>query len=139
MNSRALQPVTLKWNGEEYVVPVNSILPIIAAVESILTLAELQNALISGSIPLAKVSMAYGAALRCAGCAVTDAEVYSATFPGEKDSTEELEQAMDAVLGLVSLMTPPSSMREKIENSNSGNGKPSTHRGGSSKKLSKRG
>jgi hypothetical protein len=139
MNERALLPVTLKWNGQAYIVPADQLLPVIAAIESILTLAELQEHLSRKSIPQAKVAMAYGAALRLAGCDVTDNEVYITMFPNSSEGINAASNAVNSVRGLIALMIPPKVMQKTLESTPGNSVPPSGSRGGSSKKHTRRG
>lgn len=100
------KPVTLTWRGEEYTVPADQIMQMIAKVEDILTLPELMN---PKGRPLAKISMAYGAALRHAGAKASDEEIYSAMFT----AGEQAGAAAAAVQGLLMMMVPPSAVESK--------------------------
>ena len=99
------KPVTLTWKGEDYTVSADQIMQMIAKVEDILTLPELMN---PKGRPLAKISMAYGAALRHAGARVTDEEIYSAMFT----AGEQAGAAASAVQGLLIMMVPPSAVEQ---------------------------
>lgn len=99
------QSVTLIWRGTEYKVPADQVMMLIAKVEDILTLPELMN---PKGRPLAKISMAYGAALRHAGAKATDEEIYSAMFT----AGEQASAATDAVNGLLMMMVPPSAVKD---------------------------
>lgn len=100
------KPVVLTWKGREYNVPAEQVMMMIAKVEDILTLPELMN---PKGRPLAKISMAYGAALRHAGAKVTDEEIYSAMF----QAGEQAGAAASAVQGLLLMMVPPSAIEQK--------------------------
>ena len=102
------EEVRLTWGGKDYVVPPDRVLRAIAAVEDQLTLGELGRCMVSGTLPLARISMAYGALLRCAGAKVTDDEVYSGLF---KESRLQ-QEAMQAVSTLQMLMIPPEHLRK---------------------------
>ena len=93
--------VTLTWKGEEYTVPADQVMMMIAKVEDVLTLPELMN---PKGRPLAKIAMAYGTALRHAGAKVRDDEIYAAMFT----TGEQASAATDAVNGLLMMMVPPS-------------------------------
>jgi hypothetical protein len=99
------QPVTLKWNDEEYIVPANQVMGLIAQIEDAVTLNELMS---KKGPPLAKVAMGYGAALRYAGAKVKDDEVYQAMFGKQASSAIQ-----SAVAGLLSMMIPPEEVIEK--------------------------
>lgn len=99
-------PVVLTWKGAEYTVPADQIMQMIAKVEDILTLPELMN---PKGRPLAKISMAYGVALRHAGAKATDEEIYAAMFT----AGEQAGAAAAAVQGLLMMMVPPSAVEQK--------------------------
>lgn len=96
------QPVELVWKDQTYTIPANKVLGAIASVESIITLGELQAFAIKRAAPLAKMSMAYGALLRYAGAAVTDADVAEHVFTGGDQG-----KVIDAIGNLLLLMIPP--------------------------------
>lgn len=99
------QPVTLKWNDDEYVIPANQVMGLIAQIEDAITLNELLG---KKGAPLGRVAMGYGAALRYAGARVTDEEVYQSMFGGESGATVQA-----AVTGLLTMMIPPVDVAEK--------------------------
>lgn len=99
------QPVTLKWNGDEYIVPANQVMGLIAQIEDAITLPELLG---KKGAPLGRVAMGYGAALRYAGARVTDEQVYQGMFGGDSSTTIQA-----AVTGLLSMMIPPDGVAEK--------------------------
>lgn len=96
------KPVTLAWKGTEYEVPADKVMLLIAKVEDVITLSELLN---PRGRPLAKISMAYGVALRHAGAKVRDEEIYASMFADGSADT-----AAAAVSGLLAMMLPPSSL-----------------------------
>ena len=93
--------ITLTYNDEEYVVKAESIMRLIAVIEDCISLQELTR---DNGAPLGKLSRAYAAALRFAGCRVTDEQVYAGLF-----GTSGGSNAGEAVTGLLMLMIPPSS------------------------------
>jgi hypothetical protein len=95
-------PVTLAWKGEEHTVEPDRIMGLIARIEEIVTLSEIHAAAQKGGMPLAKLAMAYGAALRYAGAKVQDAEVYQSFFAGDGGKT-----IPGAVAALMAMMVPP--------------------------------
>lgn len=96
------KPVTLSWKGAEYEVAADKVMMLIAQIEDVITLPELLN---PKGRPLAKISMAFGAALRYAGAKVRDDEIYASMFAaGSSDA------AAAAVSGLLSMMLPPSTV-----------------------------
>lgn len=99
------QPVMLSWKGDDFEVPADRVMMLIAQVEDIVTLPELLN---PRGRPLAKISMAYGTALRFAGAKVRDDEIYASMF---KEGSSEAASA--AVNGLLSMMMPPAAVETK--------------------------
>lgn len=95
--------VTLTWKGKTYEVAPDQVMRLIAQIEDVITLTELLN---PRGRPLAKISMAYGAALRYAGAQVRDDEIYESMFT----SGVSAEASASAVSGLLSMMLPPSSV-----------------------------
>lgn len=75
---------TLTWNGQKYHVPASQKLRLIARIEEELTLAELQDYARRKTAPTARLALAFGAALRFAGCEeVDDDEVFAQLLSGE--------------------------------------------------------
>ena len=106
-----MQDIVLVWREVEYRIEAREVLPLIAKVEEILTLGEIYESSQKGTLPLAKLSMAYGTVLRYAGAKVTNEEVYSGMFlPGDKKA------AFVAVNALLTMMVPPEHLQEKGEN-----------------------
>jgi hypothetical protein len=101
-------PVTLTWNGAEHEVAPDKIMGLIARIEEIVTLSEIHAAAQRGGMPLAKLAMAYGAALRYAGARLDDAEVYASFF-----NSESAESIPAAVSALLAMMVPPSRAEAK--------------------------
>lgn len=96
------EPLILTWKGNEYRVEPDRILMCIASVEDILTLAELSNYTSSRmTIPMAKLSMAFGRILRFAGANVTDQEVYKEVMKGDSAAAVNL-----MVTTLLQMMVP---------------------------------
>lgn len=106
---RIFAPVVMSWEGVEYTIPAANMLHCIAEVENVLTLGELANARERARLPLAKLAIAYGIALRYAGATVSDEEVYAGMF---KDAGAELQQrSFGAIVTLQALMVPPAHLR----------------------------
>lgn len=101
------EPVSLTWRGDEYTVESDKVMMLIAKIEDILTLSEVYNYAQKGAAPVAKIAMAYGAALRYAGAKVMDDEVYQGLFGGGDDS---IPAALNALL---SMMIPPEDLQQK--------------------------
>lgn len=98
--------VTLEFNGEKYTVPGSNLLPLIARIEGVITLAELIDCERPSN---AKLAMAYGQALRFAGAKVGDEELYLSIF--QEGGAQKMA---GAVSGLLSLMIPPEALQEKM-------------------------
>jgi hypothetical protein len=93
------QDVTLTWGGDDFTVPANQVMRLIAQVEDIISLQELSQ---SGGGKLSKISEAYMVALNHAGCKVMHEDVYAAMF-GE-DGADSIGAAVN---GLLMMMLPP--------------------------------
>lgn len=96
------QKVTLSWKGQQFEVAADRVMMLIAQIEDVITLPELSN---PRGRPLAKISMAYGAALRFAGAKVRDDEIYASMF-----AEGSAEASTIAVSGLLQMMLPPSTV-----------------------------
>ena len=101
------EPVTLTWQGKDYNVESDKVMMLIAKIEDIITLSEVYNYAQKGAAPVAKIAMAYGAALRYAGAKVRDDEVYQGLFGNGADS---IPAALNALL---SMMIPPEDLQGK--------------------------
>lgn len=101
--SGIFEPVVLTWQGSEYEIAPDRIMGAIAKIEDVITLKELGEYAMKGDAPLAKLSMAYSAVLRYAGCKVSDAEVYQAMF----DSGNSVS-ILGCINALLAMMIPPS-------------------------------
>ena len=93
--------IELRWKGQTYVVEPNRVLRLIARVEEVVTVDELVKYAQRQTAPMAKLSMAYGAALRYAGVVVTDEEIFESIFSGNNSA-----EVTQAVTGLLSMMIP---------------------------------
>ncbi len=117
------EPVTLSWKGEDYTVEADRVMMLIAKIEEIITLGEVYNYAQKGAAPVAKISMAYGVALRYAGAKVRDDEVYKGLFSGGEDN---IPKALEVLL---SMMIPPEDLQGRgnpdgeVEGNATGKGK----------------
>ncbi|MES2182869.1 MAG: hypothetical protein V4493_12325 [Pseudomonadota bacterium] len=100
------QPVTLVYRDKQYIVKPNEILPLLAQIESVVSLQDLSDV---NRLPFAKVAMAYGIALRYAGARVADDEIYRSLFSGD-----DTHSAAAAVSGLLAMMIPPQELQKKL-------------------------
>lgn len=97
--------ITLSWNGASRTVPIN--MPLRVVVEEIMTLQDLSRALHTNNVPLTKVAMAYGAALRFAGMNdVTDEDVYVGIFPKGPGNVEQDVRTVETINTLLTIMIP---------------------------------
>ena len=104
----SFQDVTLTWGGKEGRIPSTRVLRTIASVEDAVTVAELAACVGRQTIPVAKISLAYGAMLRAAGFEVTDEEVYT-----ELANNQHQQSVMtSSVLTLMALMLPPGAFKD---------------------------
>lgn len=92
--------VTLHYGEDDYVVKADQVMRLIAIIEDHISLGELTR---EQGPPFGKLASAYSAALRFAGCRVSDEQVYAGLF-GDDASRD----SADAVTGLLFLMVPPS-------------------------------
>lgn len=104
------EPVTVSWEGVDYVLPGGEILRTIARVEDVITMVQITRSIENRDLPLAKISQAYGILLRACGARVSDEDVYERMFKG--DDLQAV--ALRAVVTLQSLMIPPQKLREKM-------------------------
>lgn len=108
----SFENVTLKWGDKDYVIPANRMMGAIARIEDVVTLTELRNFAARGGAPMAKLSMAYAAVLRYAGCNVSDEEVYTRIAEGKDGEASTIV----AMKNIMVLMLPPN-LRKQIEKS----------------------
>ena len=102
------EPVTLGWKGKEYRIQPDRIMPLLARIEDVITLAELAACAERRTLPLAKIATAFAVALEHAGARVKAEDVYAAMF----SSGETQQRAVQAVDALLGMMLPPEAYRE---------------------------
>lgn len=71
--------VTIEWRGVPYTIPANRMMPLVHQVEDIVMGTRGVQALVlllNGWVGHGRLSSAYAAVLRYAGCQVSDADVY---------------------------------------------------------------
>lgn len=56
----AFDAITLAWAGSEYAIPANRVMGAIARIEDVVTLEELGRYGERGTMPIAKLAMAWG-------------------------------------------------------------------------------
>lgn len=101
--------VLLTFNGASFVLPAAGLLRVIARLEDVISLGDLS----SPKPPLAKISQAYGIALRAAGAEVSDEDVYIQMFGGAAQIN-----AGEAVSGLLMMMIPPDAITKMVAQQN---------------------
>lgn len=109
-------PIEIKWNGESFSVPSNRVMMAIATVEEVVTMFELIEWRIKGRPSLSRMSMAYGALLRFAGCQITDEEVFSACFEKMSEGDGDVMLTLYALLNYMIPQgkEPPKGNLEKV-------------------------
>lgn len=108
---RVFEEVTLSWKGQDYKIPPDQMLRTIAEMEGMLSLGDLAQMSL-GRTSLARLSMAYGIALRAAGATVNDDEVYFSMFGEKAERAKDVAERMrNAIFGLQSIMIPPEHLR----------------------------
>ena len=109
---QGFEPVTLSWKGQEYVVPAEGQLMLIARIEAALREATgkpaMQALLQRGGPDYAALAMAFGSALRHAGAAVTDDEIYLSIQSDFAESRADTAAAVQGcIVALLSIISPP--------------------------------
>lgn len=112
--------IKLEWAGKAYIIPANKVLGAIARIEEIVSIRELAACARESTLPVAKLSMAYGSVLRYAGAEVDDEDVYAGIFSGG----DHAHQVATAVGGLLAMMIPNSLKTTATAETDSGNVKP---------------
>ncbi len=105
------EPVTLNWKGESFTVPADRVFGMVGQIEETILKDEGVPAvllLLANKVSHHRLSCAYGAALRYAGAAVTDEDVYLSIqkdmAAGDIDGAIVLQRA---VLGVLAILSPP--------------------------------
>jgi hypothetical protein len=102
------EPVVLTWNGAEHTVAADKVMGLIARVEDIITLPEINNILSGKSnAPFAKLASAYSAALSYAGAQVITEDVYRTFFGADAKANVPM-----VLHGLLMMMVPPVAIQE---------------------------
>lgn len=105
--------VTLTWRGQDYTVPANRQMALIAKIEDALSGDTGQQALTilfrREGPPYSRLASAFGAALRHAGARVTDDEVYLSIQADlvSKSKAEKTAAIQNCILALLSIISPP--------------------------------
>lgn len=98
--------IRLAWNGRTYVIPANRVMGALARVEDSITFGELHAHTQRNSVPVAKLSQAFGSVLRYAGANVEDDEIYAGMF-----QEAGRETVMAAFRVLMEMMLPASARK----------------------------
>jgi hypothetical protein len=102
------EPVTLTWNGTEHTIQPDKVMGLIARVEDVITLPEINNILTGkAGAPFAKLASAYSAALAYAGAQVSTEDVYCTFFGADAKANVPL-----VLHGLLMMMVPPVAIQE---------------------------
>lgn len=109
---QGFEDVSFGWGGEEYTVPADQQLMLIAKIEDALSAGTGKQAigvlLQSEGPSYSRLACAYGAALRHAGAEVTDEEVYLKMMDGlAQGKSDVISNTQDAVLALIAVVSPP--------------------------------
>jgi len=115
MAGNIFDPVTIGWQGREYVVPAERVLKLIYHMEMAITLDGRRMNIFDllANPPLSALSMVYGAALRFAGADVADDEVYGALIASLGDDTPEAVRIRDWCEAISAIILPESSFRNQ--------------------------
>ncbi len=106
------EPVTITWQGEDYVIPAEKGMRLAYTVEmalrqdSNLSVFELMQ-----NPPLTTLAMAYGAALRFAGVPVSDEEVMQVLSQSILGDTDDAVIMRGFVTAVFSMLLPPAALR----------------------------
>jgi hypothetical protein len=114
MSLRGFKPLEITWEGRTVHLPSNKMMRVIAEVESILPLMDLQRSAISGNLPFAKLAEAYATILRHCGFVVDEYEVYLSLFPLAESGPAVPTEAQDIVVKVLQLMLPPDHFAKRM-------------------------
>ncbi len=109
---QGFEDVTFEWKGEKYTVPANRQLMLVAKIESALSGDTGRQAidllLQPNGPPHAHLAMAFETALRYAGAAIEDGEVYLSIMEDfAKGSGDAVLKINTATLAILSVVAPP--------------------------------
>lgn len=109
---KGFEPVTLSWKGQEFVVPAESQLGLIARLEDALEGASGVPAIVvltrEGGPSYTRLASAYGAALRYAGANVGDDEIYLSIVEGIANADANVATVVQqAIIALLAIIAPP--------------------------------
>lgn len=109
---KGFEPVTLTWKGEDYTIPADGQLALIAKIEDALSGASGEQAITvlarPGGPSYARLSAAYGAALRHGGAQVSDDEIYLSIMTDfAEHKSDAAAKVQGAIIGLLAIIAPP--------------------------------
>jgi hypothetical protein len=109
---RGFEPVTLTWKGASYTVAADNQLMLVARIEDALSDGAGGSAITAltkvGGPGNARISMAFGAALRHAGADVSDNDVYLSIMDDFASGNADVAvKVQSAVLALIAIVAPP--------------------------------
>jgi hypothetical protein len=115
----SFEPVLFEWNGTTHQVQADGILRLVAQIEDAVSATDIMASVERRRLPAAKLSIAYGIALRAFGVKVTDLEIYHAMVR----SPELIFKAFDAIAACYTRIAPPMSMQEEPGKASGGDAK----------------
>lgn len=121
------EPITLKWDGRDYVIKADAVMEAVARIEAHVTMEELHAAMNGRGIKRVELSRAFGSVLRYAGANVTDEDIYAGMFAHDKGNT-----VIAATVTLMAMMVPPSVLAAMPKDDNPKKGNRRTRRAATS-------
>lgn len=109
---QGFQDITIGWQGEEYNIPADRQLLLVARIEDALAGGTGEQAisvlLRPEGPPYARIAMAYGAALRFGGAGVSDDEIYLSMMDDlSRNKAEAVVKVQSAIMALLTIVSPP--------------------------------
>ncbi len=95
--------VHIEWEGQEYIIAKDQVIPAICIIEEFFTMQDLINDMTTGKIKVAKLSCCVCAVLNFAGASLSEDEVFRGLYKGK----ETREQITAVIRTLVLMMIPP--------------------------------
>ena len=118
------EPVKLgTWKGQEYTIPAEEVVRCIAKVEQAVSIFDLMAMRASGRLRPMQLCQGLGAALRHAGAAVTDEELYDELFKGRERAKDFVLRAWALLSSLEEMMIPPEHLRAEPKSGKGERGK----------------
>ncbi len=111
--------VHIEWEGEEYIIAKDQVLPAICIIEEFFTIQDLISDMTSGKIKVGKLSCCVCAVLNFAGADLSEGEVFQGLYKGK----ETREQVTAVIRTLILMMIPPDEL-EGLETGGTTPGKP---------------